>query len=314
MKTIALLFASVGLLFVSSCNPRANQTVETPTRGNIKMSSDESFKLLIEAELATFKSYYQYANINIMYKPEYDVISDFMKDSVKTIVTAQKLTKEQEDYLLSRSFRARTTVIAKDALAFIVNNNNVDSLIRITDLKQMFLGGVTNWNQISKKNNAGKIQIVFDNNKSTNARYMLEKLRMTEFSSNCYSANSNEEVINHVEKNKNAIGIISVNWISENNDSISNNFLKRITVVGLTSELNPEGLQYYRPYAAYIKDESYPFIRDVYMISRETFAGLGSGFTSFIAGEKGQRVVLKAGLVPATMPVRVVEMKTKQIF
>jgi phosphate transport system substrate-binding protein len=47
------------------------------------------------------------------------------------------------------------------------------------------------------------------------------------------------------------------------------------------------------------------------MISRETFDGLGSGFIRYVAGNKGQLIVLKAGLVPYTMPVRMVEAKSK---
>ncbi len=307
-KLICFLF---GLSVIFACNQNKNTITETATRGNIKMSADESFKLLIDAELNTFTAYYKYAQINIQYKPEYDVISDFMNDSVRTIVTALTLTQEQIDYLRSISFIPKTTAIAKDALAFIVNSENKDSLIKLNDIKQMFVGGITDWKQINKNNTLGEIVIVFDNNKSTNARYMLEQLNLTEFKSNCYSATTNQEVINFVEKNKNAIGIISVNWISENTDSVSNNFLKRINVVGLTSELEPDGPHYYKPYAAYIADESYPFIRDVYMITREIFTGLGSGFIQYVAGEKGQRIVLKAGLVPATMPVRLVEMKSK---
>jgi phosphate transport system substrate-binding protein len=75
--------------------------------------------------------------------------------------------------------------------------------------------------------------------------------------------------------------------------------------------LDPEGTSYYRPYPAYIANKSYPFIREVYMINRESFNGLGSGLISFVGGIKGQTIVLKAGLVPATMPVRLVEMKSK---
>jgi phosphate transport system substrate-binding protein len=153
--------------------------------------------------------------------------------------------------------------------------------------------------------------VVFDSNKSANARYFAEKLNIKEFSPNIYSAGTNDEVIKYVEKTPGAIGIISVNWISENTDSISNNFLKRIKVVALTSELDPDGLSYYKPYPAYIADKSYPFIRDIYMITRETFDGLGSGFLRYVAGEKGQRIVLKAGLVPATMPTRLVHIQTK---
>jgi phosphate transport system substrate-binding protein len=45
------------------------------------------------------------------------------------------------------------------------------------------------------------------------------------------------------------------------------------------------------------------------MISRQTRAGLGMGFVSFVAGEKGQLMILKSGLVPASMPVRVVQIR-----
>jgi phosphate transport system substrate-binding protein len=306
---IYILIAAIVLI---SCNQTPNLKYnETATRGNIKIGVDESFRLLIDTEVFTFSALYKYANIKPLYKTEVEVLDDFMNDSVRTIVTAKLLNKNQVEYLKERSIIPKTDTIAMDAVAFIVNRKNTDSLIQINKLKQIFYGNVTNWNQITKGNNSGKIEVVFDNNKSANTRYFLEKLNLKEFPKNCYSAKTNDEVINYVEKNQNAIGIISVNWISENTDSTSNNFLKRISVVGLTAEFDPEGRQYYRPYPAYIKDESYPFIRKIYMITRETFTGLGSGFISFVKGEKGQRIILKAGLVPFTMPVRLVEMKNK---
>ena len=67
--------------------------------------------------------------------------------------------------------------------------------------------------------------------------------------------------------------------------------------------------QYYRPYQGSIYDKSYPFVREIYFISRETFAGLGSGFINWACAEQGQRIVLKSGLVPATMPIRLVQIK-----
>jgi len=305
-----LIILIVYILYLS-CNQSPNQGYsETPTRGDIKIGVDESFRLLLDTEIFTFSSLYRYANITPLYKTEYDVINDFMIDSVRTIVTATKLNQNQTEYLKSKSIFPKTHTVAIDAVAFIINRENPDTLIQINKIKQIFGGTISKWDEIDKKNKSEKIAVVFDNNKSANARYFLEKLNLKAFPDNCYSANTNDSVIAYVEKNKNAIGIISVNWISENSDSISNNFLKRIKVVGLTSELDPEGFSYYRPYPAYIADKSYPFIREVYMITRETFEGLGSGFISFVAGEKGQRIVLKSGLVPSTMPIRLVEMKS----
>ena len=47
------------------------------------------------------------------------------------------------------------------------------------------------------------------------------------------------------------------------------------------------------------------------MHSRESFTGLGSGFVSFVAGEKGQRIILKSGLIPATMPIRIIQVNNE---
>jgi phosphate transport system substrate-binding protein len=309
MKSL-IIFILAGILMFSCNRSSKLEYNETPTRGNIKIGVDESFRILMDSQVFTFCASYKYASIKPLYKTEVEVIDDFMKDSVRTIVTAKLLTQNQIEYLRSKSIIPKTDTIAIDAVAFIVNKNNPDSLIQINYIRQIFSGFVNNWSQINKKNKTGKIEVVFDNNKSANTRYFIEKFNLKEFPKNCYSAQTNDEVISYVEKNKNAIGIISVNWISENTDSTSNNFLKRITVVGLTSELNPEGQMYYRPYPAYIADQSYPFIRKIYMITRETFTGLGTGFKQYVRGEKGQRIVLKAGLVPSTMPIRLVEMKS----
>jgi phosphate transport system substrate-binding protein len=125
----------------------------------------------------------------------------------------------------------------------------------------------------------------------------------------CYSANTNGQVIDYVETHREAIGIISVNWISDSDDSITHAFLKRVKVIGVSPEFDPEGNDFIKPHPAYIADKSYPFRREVYTISRETFSGLGRGFIQFVANDQGQRIVLKMGMVPATMPVRLIQIR-----
>ena len=66
-------------------------------------------------------------------------------------------------------------------------------------------------------------------------------------------------------------------------------------------------IAFYQPYQAYMAQGKYPLLRDVVMISREARSGLASGFMAFVASDKGQRIVLKSGLVPATMPIRIIE-------
>jgi phosphate transport system substrate-binding protein len=298
-------------IFVFACKG-GKQAIndETPTRGKIKISVDESFSLIIDSELYTFHAFYQNAHITAQYKPDIDVINDLLNDSVRTIVTTDTLSQEELDFLKQQQIYPRRVKIAHDALAFIVNRKNSDTLFKSTSVKALFTGEISKWNQINPDSKLGDIKIVFDNEKSGNIHYFKDKYKLGDtLPSGFFAAETNEEVINYIEKNPNAIGVLSVNWISDRHDSISQKFLSRIKVVGVSPEYDPDGGYFYKPYQAYIADGSYPYTRNVYMICRETFYGLGSGFMQFVAGEKGQRIILKSKLVPATMPIRLVEIK-----
>ena len=296
------------ICFFSSCVNRGTKPInETPTRGDIKITVDESFQPLLETEIFTFTHLYNNAFITAQYKPEVDVVNDFMNDSVKVIVTSRKLTDTQIQYLREQLIIARTITFAYDALALVTSKENNDTLINYDTVRDIFLGKITRWNQINPKSNLGEIQVIFDHNGSGNIRKFKERFEITgALPSNIYAVNSNPEVIDFVSRNKNAIGIISVNWISDQHDPLVMSFLKKINVLAISNPFMGDRT-YYRPYQGSIYDKTYPFVREIYLISRETFAGLGTGFIQWATAEQGQRIVLKSGLVPATMPIRLVQ-------
>jgi phosphate transport system substrate-binding protein len=303
-----LLFSLIVSMF-SACQSGNQAYNETPTRGNIKIIADESYQPIIDSEIHTFTSLYPYAKITPIYKPEVDVINDFINDSVKVIVTNRKLTDAQIKYLRDTLAIARTTTIAYDAVAILINKSNKDTAIDYNSIRDVFQGKITKWSEINPKSNLGKISVVFDNTKSGNVRFMKEKFDIkTDLGENFYALKTNEEVINYISKTPGAMGIISVNWISDKDDSTSSSFIKRIKVAAISHPYLADG-NFYRPYQASIYTKSYPFVREVYFISRESFAGLGSGLISWVAAEQGQRIILKSGLVPSTMPIRLIQIK-----
>jgi phosphate transport system substrate-binding protein len=299
-----------GILLISSCGNKGPKVLdETPTRGNIKIIVDESFQPLLDTEVFTFTHLYTSANVTPEYKPEFDVIEDYMNDSVKVIVTSKKLTDYQIQYLRESQTIARTTTFAYDALALVTNKSNKDTLVNYNTIKDIFTGKITNWKEVNPKSKLGEIQVIFDNTKSGNIRYFKELFEIKDtLSKNFFAVKSNPEVIDFVSRNENAFGIVSVNWISDKDDSLSMSFVKKINVLAVSQPYFNDG-SYYRPYQGSIYDKSYPFVREIYLISRETFAGLGSGFINWACAEQGQRIVLKSGLVPATMPIRLVQIK-----
>jgi len=282
---------------------------ETPTSGDIRILVDESFQPIIEAETATFTSLYMNAKITPLYKPEVDVVNEFMKDSAKVMVTSRKLSDDQIKFLRDTLIVARTTTFAYDALALVTNRDNYDSLLKYEEVKNIFTGKVTSWNEINPKSKLGKIRVIFDNPKSGNIRFFRERFDIKDqLPSNFFAVNSNSEVIDFVTRNRDAIGIVSVNWISDKDDSTSRSFVRKVRVIAVSQPYLEED-SYYPPKQGNIYDKSYPFIREIYLISRETFSGLGSGFINWACAEQGQRIVLKSGLLPATMPIRLVQIK-----
>ncbi len=307
---IGILLIGVFVLVFSCKMTPKKFTDETPTRGTIKIAVDESYQLLADAELYTFLSIYKDAKVTPIYLPGDSVLKLFLEDSVKVIITSSKLTENEIAYLRGKAIIPRTTKIAYDALALVVNKSNTDSSIRYNTIKDIFTGKTSNWKQINPKSKLGDIKVVFDNVGSGNVKTIMNKFEMTgTLPGYCYSVTKNSEVVNFVENNPEAIGIISVNWISDPRDSISHSFLTKVKVVSVTSEYDSEGSDFYTPHPAYIANQMYPFIREVYTINRETFSGLGTGLTSFIAGDSGQRIILKMGMLPAATTVRLVEIK-----
>jgi len=308
---LPVFFIICGILLLAGCGGGIKSTdTDTPTTGKFKIGIDDSYSLLIDAELYTFQSLYPYSRIDTLCRTEADIFNAFMKDSVSLMVVNRKLTKDEETRLNAQQIYPKTTKVAYDAVAFIINRENPDTTLFFDQVKNIFEGKIKSWKEINPKSKLNDVKIVFDNYKSCNTRYFREKFNLSKLPDVCFAESNNKEVINFVEKNKGAIGVVSVNWVSDKNDTVSHSFLNRVKVVAISppgsTDLHGE---FYTPHPAYIAEGTYPFTREVYCINRQAYVGLAYGISAFIAGEKGQLIVLHSGMVPASMPVRLIEVK-----
>ncbi|WP_460622440.1 PstS family phosphate ABC transporter substrate-binding protein [Hymenobacter tenuis] len=310
----------IGTLLATSClvmscgnsNNSGTQATDTPTSGKISIAVDETFEPILKSQVDTFQKLYTGAQVRAVYKPEIDVIQAFLaSDSVRLAVVARDLTPQEKSRLERLKLAPRSLKIGVDGVAIVVHPSNPDSLLTIAQLKGIFTGQQQQWSQLNSKNKTGDITVVFDNNNSSTARFVLDSVtRGTALTNRAFASKSNPALLDYVATHPNAIGVIGVNWISDQDDASVQKFLKRVRVVGISpksSGSTPE--DYVQPYQAYLAQKTYPLRRELYVISREARAGLGTGFASFVAGNKGQLIMLKSGLMPATGQVRLVEVK-----
>jgi len=296
------------ILIFSACQTSVTPLTDTPTSGSVSIGSDENFLPIIDAQHRVFEKIYTHATITIDYASEREIINAFMQDSIQLAILSRPLTFEELQYFKPYGFTPRTTKIAYDGIALITHPKNKDSMLTFTQLQEILNGKVTKWQQINPKAALADIQIIFDNANSSTIRHIKDSVLFNQpLSKNIYALHNNTEVVEYVSNNANSLGIIGVNWVSDFQDSLSINFLQKIKVISLAPNENQKGYgNFYQPFQSYIATKEYPICRTLYAISREPRQGLATGFAAFLASDRGQRIILKSGLVPATMPIRLV--------
>ena len=302
----------LSILLLLSCNSGSRHDYnDTPVLGNVSIVVDESYQPLVGVELDTFMKLYKYATIRPEYLSEAETFRQLLRnDSVRVAIVSRQLTNDEKAEFDSQKIIPRVTKVAVDAVAIVVHPDNKDTLITYQTLSKMMRGEYLAWSELPNSKTRDSIRIVFDHNGSSSARYLQERfLGKADFPANCFAVKSNKAVIDYVAQNKGAVGVVGVNWISDREDPEVEAFLKKINVVQLTAPEDTMGKEFYSPCQAYIALKKYPLTRDVYVISREGRNGLGTGFASFFAGDPGQRIVRMSGLLPATMPVRIINIR-----
>ncbi len=300
-----------GLLFWG-CEQRGKdgKVLDTPTTGHLRIMVDECYKPIIESSIDVFDSIYRRASIEAKYTSEGEALMGLIRDSVQVIIITRQLTDEELDrYFRPRGFEPPMTPIAQDAVAFILHPENRDTVFSIDQIRDILTGKITNWKDFNPKSNLGEIRLVFDNPLSGTVRYAKDSIAGgAALPSNASAVQTNPEVISYVAKNKNAIGIIGANWISDTDDKGVQAFRREIKIADIAKTVGTEG---FGPYQAYMDTGRYPFKRIVYVINAQARKGLGLGFASFLASDNGQRIVHKDGMLPVQAPTRVIQIKRK---
>lgn len=289
-KKISML--ALGAVVLSSCedDKKSSKELDTPTSGVLEMSVDETYKPVMDEEIKVFMSNNPNAKIIVQYKPEAEAIRDYMEGKVKLVIVSRSLSESENKYCLDRNIVPSSLVLAKDAIAIVLNKNAKDTTFTASQLKGI-IGG-----QSDKK-----YTVVFDNAGSSTLKFINDSLmRGAALGKNIYAAKGNYEVIDYVMKNPEAIGFVGLSYISDTMDSTSERFSTSVKIAAI---LNDSSLQYYQPYQADIALKNYPFVRKMTYIKNETYQGIASGFSNFLAYDKGQLIMGRARLVPMRMSI-----------
>ncbi len=288
-----LCFVMLASVFFASCNEetKTKNFTDTPRNGTIEISVDESFKPVIEEQIAMYEASFPGTKINAHYKSEADCMKDFFKDSTnRMVIVTRGLTDNEEKYMIdSIGFNPGWQEVATDAVAVIVHKNSTDTFFSLEDLQQRLTGKI-------KKEKT----IVFDGlNRTSTVRFIQDSiLKGKQFDTAVVRAVKNsDEVLDYIATHENAIGFIGINRIGNPEDAKQVEMLKKVKIGLVQCDLCEEK-PYILPTQQSILNRRYPLVRGLHYIIKENFLGLGSGFVTFLQYERGQLIFRRAYLGP----------------
>lgn len=296
------------LLLLTACNTgtKTSDIPNTPTSGELKVFCDEGMYLHIKNQAYTFERIYYNSKIEVRYVNEKKTIEGLYNDSCKVIVVSRALSTDEIKKFNAKNIYPTQVCIAKSAIAFVVSIDNPDSVISVDELKKISNGQDTSYT------------MVFDNENSGSTHFLRDSLMQGRpFGKNCFALNNTPALIDHIRKNKNSIGVLDYGWLSDSDDSTTKVFLSKVKILAVSgSALNIQHSTFktaYMPDQSNIKTGDYPFCRWVYATRRSAEFTLGTGFSLFVAGQKGQIMFLKQGLIPFVQPNREIEVNTNPL-
>jgi phosphate transport system substrate-binding protein len=284
-----------GLVLLVGCKSRSQVHDELPDRfdkGVINISCDESFKPVIDQQVAVYEALYPDTKIIVHYKPEAECFRDFGVDSIRMVIATRGYSQGEKQLMEdSLAVGPEELVVAHDLIAVIINRSSPDSFFNRQELVELLSG-------TSKKN----LIPVFDGLRATSTvRFMLDSvLKGQPFGKNVVAAQSSVGVVDYVSTTPNAVGFIGFGWIGNIDDTSQLSSRRKIRTAYLES--TDSAGAYISPSQYFIYTKSYPMVRDLVYVVKEKHNGLAHGFAHFMASMKGQLIFRRAYIMPAILP------------
>ena len=297
MKKLVILPHIFGILvFLGSCNgpqPTENQTI---VGGKLKVLVDETLLPIMEEQVAVFEHLYKRADVALSAGQENQIITKLVNNEVEVAVLTRQLDEEEMKFFEARQFRPRVHRFAQDALALVTNGRSADSVITVDDIIRIMQGE----EPVGHAN-----RLVFDNPNSSTVRYLKDLAGVDSLpDAGVYALKSNSEVLKYVYETPQTIGVLGLNWVVRP-DSTLQRYAEGIKVLGVRNQAGKPGSDgFHKPSQSNLAEGIYPLARSVYIINAEPRKGLGMGFAAFLTGLSGQRIILKSGLMPDSLPPR----------
>jgi len=216
-------------------------------------------------------------------------IAALMNGTVDIANASRSIKPEEEEAIQANGNDPVEFVIARDAIAIIINPHNPVDELTLPQISDIYSGKISNWKEVGGEDRP-IVRLSRETNSGTHVYFLEEVLRLgdknneTFFSAETLLLPSSEGIGAEVRQNPNAIGYDGLGYVTDD-----------MKVVAVARET---GGPFVMPSAETVNAGEYPIARDLYMYTNGEPTDNIATYLEWILSPDAQEIVTELGFVP----------------
>jgi len=283
------LLLALLILSVSCSTNSSSQTSEQATAYIENKGSDTIVNLAL-AWAEYYQSEFPNVRISVTGGGSGTGIASLINGTVDIANASRQIKPEEVSEAQTNGVDPVEFVIARDAIAVIVNPENPVDKLTLEQISNIYSGKINNWSEVGGEDRP-IVRLSRETNSGTHVYFLETVLRLgksdddTLFSRDTLLLPSSEGIVAEVRQNPNAIGYDGLGYVPPD--------LKMIAIA------EESGGEYVLPSVESVNNATYPIARDLYMYTAGEPAGTVKIYLDWIINsDEAQSIVKELGFVP----------------
>lgn len=282
-------FLFLVIFFLASCGGSGSSSSDPSNAQYIENKGSDTIVNLALAWAERYQGEHSDVRISVTGGGSGTGIAALINNTVDIANASRKIKKEEIAEAQSKGVEPVEHVIARDAIAVIVNPQNPVSELTLKQISDIYSGKVTNWKEVGGEDRP-IVKLSRETNSGTHVYFLETVLRLgnkedkTLFSMDTLLLPSSEGIISEVRDNPNAIGYDGLGYVP-----------KDLKMIAIAKE---EGGEYVLPSIETVNNKTYAIARDLYMYTNGEPTGIVKEYLDWILSPEAQEIVAKLGFVP----------------
>ncbi|MBI3361592.1 MAG: phosphate ABC transporter substrate-binding protein [Chloroflexi bacterium] len=274
---------------LASCGSPAGQSAPTASQSAIEDKGSDTMVNLALAWAERYGAEHPEARLSVTGGGSGTGIAAMINGTASIANASRAIKAEEKQQAEANGLQPVEFVVARDAIAVIVNPANPVARLTIAQLSDIYSGKITNWREAGGQDRP-IVLLSRESNSGTHVYFLEQVVRQgrkddhTLFAPETLLLPSSEGISAEIRQNPNAIGYDGLGYVTPD--------VKVIAVAG-----NPAG-PFFLPTIETVTKKEYPIARDLYMYTPGQPTGAVKDYLDWIIGPEAQGIVKELGFVP----------------